>query len=357
MIGEKEKDGNARQPESSAARSQGQLKRLMYEKGYLAALTASIADIDLTYPGVKRTVKHILRVLRVLTHTGIHLSQANILPPSPADVGGEDEIASTSSLSEMDDDREETPDLYRNSALGMLEPGREDDFSEDSEDGLLASPSFTALSVALADTMVDDEEMYDDEYGDDLGYDEEMSEDGEEDVSDDDEELGEMGEIEGLPGDAGVVEVIMGEDDDDDDDEDMDEDDDDSEDDSDDDDMGSEGMQEMDDQIEIVDDEGNPIDDDGASGWESDTDEDADDAAEDEADYEAEAQDMDEAAQMMPGIDNDELGSYFVRAAMEAEPDFGDDMRDFEDRYIDDGGEDDGILPWPLHRSFSFCLC
>ncbi|MDA4132011.1 MAG: hypothetical protein OK454_02640, partial [Thaumarchaeota archaeon] len=201
MIGEKEKDGNSRQPESSAARSQGQLKRLMYEKGYLAALTASIADIDLTYPGVKRTVKHILRVLRVLTHTGIHLSQANILPPSPADVGGEDEIASTSSLSEMDDDREETPDLYRNSALGMLEPGREDDFSEDSEDGLLATPPFTALSIAFADTMVDDEEMYDDEYGDDLGYDDEMSEDGEEDVSDEDEELGEMGEIEGLPGD------------------------------------------------------------------------------------------------------------------------------------------------------------
>ncbi|MDA4132658.1 MAG: hypothetical protein OK454_05980, partial [Thaumarchaeota archaeon] len=143
---------------------------------------------------------------------------------------------------------------------------------------------------------------------------------------------------------------IMGEDDDDEDDEDMDEDDEDSDEDSDDDDMGSEGM---DDQIEIVDDEGNPIDDDGASGWESDTDEDADDAEEDEADYEAEAQDMDEAVQMMPGIDNDELGSYFVRAAMEAEPDFGDDLRDFEDRYIDDGGEDDGMPRWPVQHSLA----
>ncbi len=119
-------------------RSQAQIRRLMYEKGYLAALTTSIADIDLAYPPVKRTIKSILRVLRILTSTAIHLSHSNILPIASTQELIDDEIASATSLSEIEDDREETPDLYRNSALGMLEPGRdrEGDYSEDSEEGL-----------------------------------------------------------------------------------------------------------------------------------------------------------------------------------------------------------------------------
>ena len=119
-------------------RSQAQIRRLMYEKGYLAALTSSIADIDLAYPPVKRTIKSILRVLRILTSTAIQLSQSNILPTAATQESVEDEIASATSLSEIEDEREETPDLYRNSALGMLEPGRdrEDDYSEESEDGI-----------------------------------------------------------------------------------------------------------------------------------------------------------------------------------------------------------------------------
>lgn len=143
MIGEKDKDPpNPRGTDPAAIRSQKQLKRLMYEKGYLAALTASIADIDLTFPNVKRTVKYILRVLRTLSKTAIQLSQADLITSAATD-NAEDEIASASSLSDIDDDREETPDLYRNSTLGMLEPGREeDDFTDDSEDGndLLARP-------------------------------------------------------------------------------------------------------------------------------------------------------------------------------------------------------------------------
>lgn len=136
MIGEKDRDSStSRIPDPSSSRSHLQLKRLMYEKAFLPALTASVADIDLTFPGVKRTIKYILRVLQVMTSTAIALSQANLLPSGPQD-SLEDEIASASSLSDLEDDREETPDLYRNSALGMLEAGHENDFDEDSdEDG------------------------------------------------------------------------------------------------------------------------------------------------------------------------------------------------------------------------------
>lgn len=134
MIGEKDRDASSsRVADPSASRSHLQLKRLMYEKGFLPALTASVADIDLTFPGVKRTIKYILRILQVMTGTAIALSQANLLPSGPQD-SLEDEIASASSLSDLEDDREETPDLYRNSALGMLEAGHEDDFEDDSDD-------------------------------------------------------------------------------------------------------------------------------------------------------------------------------------------------------------------------------
>lgn len=134
MIGEKDRDSSSsRVADPSASRSHLQLKRLMYEKGFLPALTASVADIDLTFPGVKRTIKYILRVLQVMTGIAIGLSQNNLLPSGPQD-SLEDEIASASSLSDLEDDREETPDLYRNSALGMLEAGHEDDFEDDSDD-------------------------------------------------------------------------------------------------------------------------------------------------------------------------------------------------------------------------------
>ncbi|KAI0873891.1 hypothetical protein GGS24DRAFT_365728 [Hypoxylon argillaceum] len=266
MMGDKDKDpaASSRNNPDPLDRSHSQLRRLMYEKGYLAALTASIADIDLAFPPVKRTIKYILRVFRVLTSTAINLSHSNIISSVPTHENVEDELISTSSLSDIEDDREETPDLYRNSALGMHEPGRDmdDDYSEDSEDD-------------------DDEEMYDDEYDDEMAYE---SEDREQDVSDrEEEDLGDMGPIEGLSGEPGVIEVTMEDDDDVDE---MDEDDDEDESDEDDD---SDEMDDAEDHIEIVDDEGNPLDDDGASDWESDPDDAVDEEA--EIDYEAEPQD------------------------------------------------------------------
>ncbi|CAL3973447.1 unnamed protein product [Diplocarpon coronariae] len=248
---------------SIASTSQKQLRRIMFEKGYVAALTASIADIDLNFPGAKRAVKYILRPLKTLTTTAINLSDLSLITATPGQ-GEEDEIESATSLSEPEDDREETPDLFRNSTLGMLEYGREDDSSSDSED--------------------EDEEMYEGEYEDEMDYDE-AGPDGDEDgISDDDEEIEGMGDIEGLDGDHGVdVEVIMEEDDDDDDDEldssGNDDDDHDSEDD--------------DGRVEIIDEAGNiqqiAADEDMAE-WESD---DEDDEGE-EVDYEGQAADQEE---------------------------------------------------------------
>jgi E3 ubiquitin-protein ligase HUWE1 len=121
---------------SIASTSQKQLRRLMFEKGFVSALTASIADVDLDFPTAKRAVKYILRPLKTLTTTAVNLSDLALISTSP-DQNDEDEIESATSISDPEDDREETPDLFRNSTLGMFEPGRDEDSSSESEDGKL----------------------------------------------------------------------------------------------------------------------------------------------------------------------------------------------------------------------------
>ncbi|KAL8772430.1 MAG: hypothetical protein Q9209_002381 [Squamulea sp. 1 TL-2023] len=172
------------------APTQKQIAKLMFEKNFLSALTTSIADIDLNFPQSKRAIKYILRPLKQLTSTAIHLSETSSISGTPVQTD-EDEISSASSVSEMDDEREETPDLFRNSTLGMFEPGREAESSSDASN--------------------DDEEMYDDEYDEGMEYEEDMERDADEVISDEDEEAEGAGPMEGLPGEIGMdVELVMG---------------------------------------------------------------------------------------------------------------------------------------------------
>jgi E3 ubiquitin-protein ligase HUWE1 len=267
---------------SVANRSQSQLKRIMFEKGFIAALTASIADIDLNFPGAKRAVKYILRPLKVLTTTAVHLSDLSLISATPGQAE-EDEIESATSVSEVEDEREETPDLFRNSTLGMFEPGRDEDSSSESEDGM-----FYILDNFLIAwlTFQDDEEMYEGEYDEEMDYEEEMAEDDEDNISDEDEDIEGIGPIEGLSGDHGVdVEVIMEDDEDDDEDGSSDdEDDDDDEHDSEDDDA----------RVEIIDEAGNvqALGEDDMDEWESDDGHDHDE--DEEEDYEGQAADQEE---------------------------------------------------------------
>ena len=175
--------------------SQKDLARIMFEKNFISAFTSSIADIDLNFPNSKRAIKYILKPLKVLTHTAIVLSETSSFPTTPGQTD-DDEISTASSVSDMGDEREETPDLFRHSTLGMLEPGREAESSSESSD--------------------EDEDMYDDEYDDGLEYEEEMERDGDEVISDEDEEMEGAGHLEGLPGDVGMdVEVMIEEGEDD----------------------------------------------------------------------------------------------------------------------------------------------
>jgi len=260
----------SRTPQSPAVRGvepeanpHKELAKIMFDRGYIAALTASIADLDLNFPGAKRAVKYILRPLKLLTHTAIHLSETSTASNTPGQTD-DDDISTASSVSDMEDVREETPDLFRHSTLGMLEPGREEESSSESSD--------------------EDEDMYDDEYDDGMEYEEELERDGDEVISDEEEDADGPGHVEGLPGDVGMdVEVVIDGDDDDDDENDEPSDDDDPED--------SDDMDE-DEEVEIIDeitgDEGNgSLADGNEEEWQDDDEEGEDYPDEDGMDHES----------------------------------------------------------------------
>ncbi|KIW96308.1 uncharacterized protein Z519_03377 [Cladophialophora bantiana CBS 173.52] len=164
------------------------LSRMMFEKNLISVLTSSLTEIDLAYPGSKRVIKFILRPLQELTSlaTQISITSPDLLN-SVAGHMSEDVISSASSVSDVEEEREETPDLFRNSALGMLDPNRD------------------LVSDSATDEEDEDEEMYDEAYEDEMEYDNGIVAGGNDDEAVSDEEEGEMGpdgEIEGLPGDV-----------------------------------------------------------------------------------------------------------------------------------------------------------
>ncbi|KAL9104763.1 MAG: hypothetical protein Q9163_000313 [Psora crenata] len=186
---------SASPPNGVEAGQQKAIAKIMVEKNFIAALTSSIADLNLSLKHVERVIKCILRPLRQLTSAAIELSETSSIAPTPGPAD-EDEISSASSVSVVDDGREETPDLFRNSTLGMFEPGREEPSSSES-------------------SRTEDDEMYDDGYYDGMEEEDQIEQDTDEVISDEDEELGDVGPMEGLHGDPGMdMEVVIDEEDD-----------------------------------------------------------------------------------------------------------------------------------------------
>ncbi|KAF9049777.1 hypothetical protein BJ165DRAFT_1608842 [Panaeolus papilionaceus] len=109
------------------------LAKIMLEKNYVAVLTTALSEVDLNYPNVRNLVAAILRPLEFLTKVAIKMSRT----PKQKD----DDKSESSSSDESDDEdavmsntREETPDLYRNSSLGMYAGEMDDRHYDEDED-------------------------------------------------------------------------------------------------------------------------------------------------------------------------------------------------------------------------------
>jgi E3 ubiquitin-protein ligase HUWE1 len=161
--------------------------KLMIEKDFVSLLSSVLANIDLQHPSARKVLKCVLRPLKALTKISIRLSETTDLvkpiPDQGQTEGHEEESnffeeSSSESSGESDgEDREDTPDLYRNSALGLFGG----DMQEESENSSYMSN--------------EEEEMYDE-----MDYDDEGSETGSA-VSD--EEL-EMSDTQSAANDQGV---------------------------------------------------------------------------------------------------------------------------------------------------------
>jgi E3 ubiquitin-protein ligase HUWE1 len=148
------------------------IAKLMFEKGFVGLLTNVVADIELDFPEVRIVVNDILACLRDLTASVNRLAANSAIEVGNA-LGDADEISIASSASEEEmQDRDETPDVFQNSALGILQGVVEDN---------------------------DEHEEYD-EYDEEMDYDDEDDEDeddgglnrsGSESEDDDDDDMDE----------------------------------------------------------------------------------------------------------------------------------------------------------------------
>ncbi|GAA5939453.1 E3 ubiquitin-protein ligase TOM1 [Sporobolomyces koalae] len=171
-----------------------QLAKLMLEKNFATILTNALAEVDLNFPNVNTLINAILRPLENLTKIVTKVGRAKNGAPARnrfSDESSDDDLSSMSDDDEdgvegdSDEEQQEAPDLYRNSALGMyegeLETGQHDDqymSGEDSEgydedDELMDEMDEAGLEGSdLSDASDDDEEgsmaQFDDEDMDDM---------------------------------------------------------------------------------------------------------------------------------------------------------------------------------------------
>ncbi|CAL1707508.1 unnamed protein product [Somion occarium] len=158
------------------------IAKIMLEKNFVATLTNVLAEVDLNYPNIKAVVAGILRPLEYLTKVAIRMSRVS---DKHKDTLIEEHESVDTDLSEDEEEgigagREETPDLYRNSSLGM--------YAGEMEDG----------HYGAEDEMDEDEEEEEEDvemdYGDDTGSEDTSDTDGgeEEDLEEDlEDETGE----------------------------------------------------------------------------------------------------------------------------------------------------------------------
>ncbi|KIM40119.1 hypothetical protein M413DRAFT_446273 [Hebeloma cylindrosporum] len=111
------------------------LAKIMLEKNFVAVLTTALSEVDLNYPNVRNLVAAILRPLEYLTKIAIKMSKSSGKNKEDArkDVSVSEGSEDNDEILESER-REETPDLYRNSALGIYAGEMDDGHYSENED-------------------------------------------------------------------------------------------------------------------------------------------------------------------------------------------------------------------------------
>lgn len=116
------------------------IAKIMLEKNFVSTLTNALAEVDLNYPNVRVVVAAILKPLELLSKIAIKMSRASDKTKNSEESKDEMDRQSLPDEDDLEDGqdtaREVTPDLYRNSSLGMFGGDMEEQFAaEDVIDG------------------------------------------------------------------------------------------------------------------------------------------------------------------------------------------------------------------------------
>ncbi|KAI6157744.1 hypothetical protein BKA82DRAFT_130841 [Pisolithus tinctorius] len=191
----------SRKPQDESATH---IAKIMLEKNFVSTLTSALSEVDLNFPNIRGLVASILRPLENLSRIAIKMSRASDKAKGGAE--GKTETPGDSSDGEEDEQdigveddagREETPDLYRNSALGMFggemddanyPPDNEMEEGEEEDEGDV-DMEYGDETDSEATSPSDDDD--DDDSGEADDVEDEESHDGEDSWQDEDEEYGE----------------------------------------------------------------------------------------------------------------------------------------------------------------------
>lgn len=134
------------------------IAKMMLERNVVSLLTQALIEVDLNYPSISKLVTSLLRCLDLLSRANVKFAQKI---DSLENDEQEGEISSNHST------EDETPDLYRNSALGMFEGHTIEDYieeendmdSEDDEDSEIFEDEFEQINSDASDQSEMEHEM------------------------------------------------------------------------------------------------------------------------------------------------------------------------------------------------------
>ncbi|KAG9000508.1 hypothetical protein FRB94_005396 [Tulasnella sp. JGI-2019a] len=111
--------------------------KIMLEKNFVSILTGALAEADLNHPSMKSLVGIIMRPLEQLSKIAIKMGKTSTKTKGTSVDAMDTESDGSDDEGSEGSQREETPDLYRNSALGMYGGDMEDvDFGENEDEDM-----------------------------------------------------------------------------------------------------------------------------------------------------------------------------------------------------------------------------
>jgi E3 ubiquitin-protein ligase HUWE1 len=107
------------------------LAKVMIEKGFVSLFTTALADLDVQHPLSSKIIGSILKPLELLSKAAIQLGKSDMIKKKTDSF---DKAFNQIEHEELTESNQEISNVFRNSALGILEPDSQVEASSESED-------------------------------------------------------------------------------------------------------------------------------------------------------------------------------------------------------------------------------